>query len=170
VPHIPDFLWSFVGSLNFMRLSLKRGAHAVLSRAAYRKFGVSRSFLRDVGYHDSSPLTFSQSETLSAACLAPAYPARSQIVWEVPSSHMQRPFGLSLVSRITSYSVDISIEATVYPSLKGTGPGPYMTRGHLELAYGTTAAWCQPRTSSPGERVLTRGNDPAYRLRALEHV
>jgi hypothetical protein len=23
VPHIPDFLWSFVGSLNFMRLSLK---------------------------------------------------------------------------------------------------------------------------------------------------
>jgi hypothetical protein len=25
-PHIPDFLWSFVGSLNFMRLSLKRAA------------------------------------------------------------------------------------------------------------------------------------------------
>ena len=23
VPHTPDFLWSFVGSLNFMRLSLK---------------------------------------------------------------------------------------------------------------------------------------------------
>jgi hypothetical protein len=35
---------SFVGSLNFMRLSLKRAAHAVLSRAAYRKFGASRSF------------------------------------------------------------------------------------------------------------------------------
>jgi hypothetical protein len=36
VPHIPDFLCSL------MRLSLKRGAHAVLSRAAYRKFGASR--------------------------------------------------------------------------------------------------------------------------------
>jgi hypothetical protein len=44
VPHTPDFLWSSVGSLNFMRLSLKRGAHEVLSRAAYRKFGASRSF------------------------------------------------------------------------------------------------------------------------------
>jgi uncharacterized protein len=37
---LPDFLSSFVGSLNLMRLSLKKGAHAVLSRAAYRKFGV----------------------------------------------------------------------------------------------------------------------------------
>jgi hypothetical protein len=55
VPHTPDFLCSFVGSLNFMRLSLKRGAHAILSRAAYRKFGASRSFSRDVGYHRSSP-------------------------------------------------------------------------------------------------------------------
>jgi|SRR5580658_4802015 hypothetical protein len=45
----PDFLWSFVGSLNFMRLSLKRGPHAVLSRAAYRKFGVSRSFFARCG-------------------------------------------------------------------------------------------------------------------------
>jgi hypothetical protein len=42
--------------------------------------------------------------------------------------------GPSLVSRITSYSVDRSIEATAYPSLKGTGSSPYMTRGHLELA------------------------------------
>ena len=44
VPHTPDFLCSFVGSLDFMRLSLKKGAHAVLSRAAYRKFGVSARF------------------------------------------------------------------------------------------------------------------------------
>jgi hypothetical protein len=42
--HIPDFLWGFLGSLNFMRLSLKRAAHAGLSRAACRKFGASRSF------------------------------------------------------------------------------------------------------------------------------
>jgi hypothetical protein len=37
----PDFLWSLVGSLHFMRLSLKKGAHVVLSRAAYRKSGES---------------------------------------------------------------------------------------------------------------------------------
>src|SRR5271156_1876590 len=43
-PHIPDFLWSFVGSADLMRLSLPKGAHAGLSRAAYRKFGVSRVF------------------------------------------------------------------------------------------------------------------------------
>jgi hypothetical protein len=55
VPHTPDFLWSFVGSLNFMRLSLKKGAHAVLSRAAYRKFGASRSFFARCGIPQVSP-------------------------------------------------------------------------------------------------------------------
>ena len=54
VPHISDFLSSFVGSLNFMRLSLMKGAHAVLSRAAYTKFGDLARFSRDVGYHGSS--------------------------------------------------------------------------------------------------------------------
>jgi hypothetical protein len=55
VPHTPDFLWSFLGSLNFLRLSLKKGAHAVLSRAAYRKFGVSRSFFARCGIPRVSP-------------------------------------------------------------------------------------------------------------------
>src|SRR5258708_33267302 len=32
-----------------MRLSLKKGAHAVMSRAAYRKFGASRSFFARCG-------------------------------------------------------------------------------------------------------------------------
>jgi hypothetical protein len=40
-PTNPDFLWSLVGSLHFMRLSLKKGAHVVLSRAPYRKSGES---------------------------------------------------------------------------------------------------------------------------------
>jgi hypothetical protein len=31
-----------VGSANFMRLSLKKGAHAAMSRAAYRKFGIAQ--------------------------------------------------------------------------------------------------------------------------------
>src|SRR5277367_1403032 len=55
VPRIPDFLCSFVGSLNFMRLSLKKGAHAVLSRAEYRKFGASRSFFARCGIPRASP-------------------------------------------------------------------------------------------------------------------
>jgi hypothetical protein len=38
-PTSPDFLCTFVGSLNFLRLSLMKGAYAVLSGAAYRKFG-----------------------------------------------------------------------------------------------------------------------------------
>jgi hypothetical protein len=54
-PTSPIFLWSFVGSLNFMRLSLKRAAHAVLSRAAYRKFGASRSFFERCGIPQASP-------------------------------------------------------------------------------------------------------------------
>jgi hypothetical protein len=34
-----DFLCRFVASAHFMRLSLKKAAHAVLSSAAYRKSG-----------------------------------------------------------------------------------------------------------------------------------
>jgi hypothetical protein len=44
-----------VGSLNFMRLSLKRGAHAVFSRAAYRKFGVSACFWQIWDSEDLDP-------------------------------------------------------------------------------------------------------------------
>ena len=44
-----------MGSVNFMRLSLKRAAHADLSRAAYRKFGASRSFFARCGIPRTSP-------------------------------------------------------------------------------------------------------------------
>ena len=49
VPHIPDFLLNLMGSTNFMRLSLKKGAHAALSSTVYRKFGASRSFFARCG-------------------------------------------------------------------------------------------------------------------------
>src|ERR1700726_1966717 len=39
-PTAPNFLLRPMGSKNLMRLSLKKGAHADLSRAACRKFGV----------------------------------------------------------------------------------------------------------------------------------
>src|SRR6201986_4052712 len=52
---------------------------------------------------------------------APAYVGRKR--WAKPFDSLSS----LLVSRITWYLVDTSIEATAYPSLKGTGPGPYMT-------------------------------------------
>ena len=40
VPHVPpDFLWSLLALPNFMRLSLLKAAHAVVSGAAHRKSG-----------------------------------------------------------------------------------------------------------------------------------
>jgi hypothetical protein len=45
VPHPPDLRCGFVGSLNFLRLSLMKGAHAVFSRAAYQEIrGISLVF------------------------------------------------------------------------------------------------------------------------------
>src|ERR1700722_10501719 len=59
VSHIPDFLSNLLGSAHFMRLSLEKGARAVLSRAAYRKFGVSRSFFARCGIPQLSTRTLS---------------------------------------------------------------------------------------------------------------
>ena len=47
------------------------------------------------------------------------------------SSSTQPTFRPSLVNGIASYVVDMSVEATAHPSLKGTGPGPYLTQRHL---------------------------------------
>ena len=81
MPHIPDFLLSFVGSLNFMRLSLKRAAHAVLSRAAYRKFGVSRSFFARCGIPRLFAPDFFAVETFSAACKAATWTVFQILGW-----------------------------------------------------------------------------------------
>jgi hypothetical protein len=40
VPHPPGFLLSLLGSANFMRLSLEKGAHTVLSSVAWQESGV----------------------------------------------------------------------------------------------------------------------------------
>ena len=66
----PDFLWSLVGSLHFMRLSLKKGAHVVLSRAAYRKSGESTgapsfALFAKGGIVRSQPLTSHGKQTCS---------------------------------------------------------------------------------------------------------
>jgi hypothetical protein len=69
---------------------------------------------------------------------------------------LHRTFGPSLVSRITSYLVEIAVEETAQPSLNGTGQSPYMTQGHLESAY--DGGLVPAPDFSPGERVFqTRG-------------
>jgi hypothetical protein len=83
VPHTPDFLWSFVGSLNFMRLSLMKGAHAVLSKAAYRKFGASRSFFARCGIPQVSP---------SSLCRAPQIHTGAHVrTWRTWAENDGRP-------------------------------------------------------------------------------
>jgi hypothetical protein len=69
-PHIPDFLCSFVGSLNFMRLSLMKGAHAVLSRAAYRNSGHLDFEMWEMS--GSGPLSFSGYRHRCEKALIPA--------------------------------------------------------------------------------------------------
>jgi hypothetical protein len=45
VPHTPDFLWSSLDSVNFMRLSLKKGAHSNLSNGSVQEIrGISLVF------------------------------------------------------------------------------------------------------------------------------
>ena len=61
----PNFLLSPMGSTNFMRLSLKKGARAAISRAACRKFGVFAPTPRlsgDVAKTRSSDLLSSRSQ------------------------------------------------------------------------------------------------------------
>jgi hypothetical protein len=79
VPHIPDFPWSFVDSASFMRLSLSKGAHVDVSRAAYRKFGVSRVFCE-------------MWETRTSTC-------RLRYSHSHQSNHATRGFNLSTLQR-----------------------------------------------------------------------
>jgi hypothetical protein len=45
VPHTPDFLWNWSGFANFMRLSLKKGAHTASSGGCVQEIrGISLVF------------------------------------------------------------------------------------------------------------------------------
>jgi hypothetical protein len=57
----PDFLWGLVASANFMRLSLRKGAHAALSSAVGRKSGKAKD----------SFVVFSQGKPLLAIFIRP---------------------------------------------------------------------------------------------------
>ncbi len=49
VPHTPDFLLTWVGPMNFMRLSLKKAAHAYVLRSLLQEIRVSRLFFARYG-------------------------------------------------------------------------------------------------------------------------
>jgi hypothetical protein len=57
VPHIPDILCSFVGSLNFMRLSLREAHTLSCPELRAGNSGHLARFSRDVGYHRPFPQT-----------------------------------------------------------------------------------------------------------------
>jgi hypothetical protein len=60
VPHTPDFLWSSLDSVNFMRPSLKKGAHAILSNGTVQEIrGISLVFreMWDTTNHEPRPAT-----------------------------------------------------------------------------------------------------------------
>jgi len=85
VPHTPDFLGSFVGSLHYRRLSLKEGAHVVLARAAYRKFGASRWFFARCGIPQHFPSSCGAPTTLyGCPGFAPAFLGRKR--WAKPTT------------------------------------------------------------------------------------
>ena len=69
------------------------------------------------------------------------------------------------MSRITSYSVDMSIEATEQSSLKGTGKSPYTTQGHLQFA--SHGGWVPAPDFSPGERAFKPAETLAKLFRAF---
>ncbi len=80
VAHAPEFPVKLVGSANLMRLSLMKGAHVVLSRAAYRKFGYLALFWRDVGVDRSRTGSSQAQPALSlAAVYSHIWPKSGQI-------------------------------------------------------------------------------------------
>jgi hypothetical protein len=81
----------------------------------------------------------SQKQLISWGCHL-----RKGLVTHVPV----HSFVPSLVSRINSYSVDRSIEATAYPSLKGKGPRS------SRIGLGHKGGWVPAPDFSPGERVF----------------
>jgi hypothetical protein len=60
-PIPPDFLLALVESPNYMRLSLKKAAHAAMGGTAYRNPGLSAHFAPDVGYHCALSVIFRPS-------------------------------------------------------------------------------------------------------------
>jgi hypothetical protein len=92
VPHTPDFLWSVVGSLNFLRLSLKRTAHAVLSRAPYRKFEMWDSTTLASNLHNEAALFLRRPGFLLANGSGPEHPGLKSETWATHSRFVRAIF------------------------------------------------------------------------------
>jgi hypothetical protein len=72
VPHIPDFLWSFVGSLNFMRLSLKeRRTRSPVQSCVQEIRGISLVFGEMWDSTALTPKLFTPNQQLRSTFVSP---------------------------------------------------------------------------------------------------
>src|SRR3984957_2754658 len=117
-----------------MRLSLKKGAHAVVSRAEYRKFRVSRSFFARCGIPRTSTVMsigFGKScEEKTSLTLFPAAPLAIQIQKDQSRRsviRLNRLFQLAL-SRLCSKLFNNRLDSL--PITLGDNPRPRPSNTH----------------------------------------
>jgi hypothetical protein len=139
-----------VGSLNFMRLSLMKGAHAVLSRSAYRKFGAARSFFARCGIPQASP-----SSLLRTRQLRPGAPCSHQRTWaENDGRSPPQPYAPN--STVLSFRPQRSLMAGLRFSSQGISPPqfphPSITR-RLRLDPPAEKNSQSPATRKPAESL-----------------
>ena len=79
-PTRPDFLLSVVGLTNFMRLSLKKAAHANMGGAAYRKSGISLVF-REMWDTRTLMLLADRVESRQCSAVVPHISRKTSEIW-----------------------------------------------------------------------------------------
>jgi hypothetical protein len=89
----PDFLWNLLASANFMRLSLRKGAHAALSSAVWQEIRV-RSGRDDNSYFGKD--ASAQGKLLSRKQSQALGMTKGKGRASIESSHEQRPFFIPL--------------------------------------------------------------------------
>jgi hypothetical protein len=109
-PH-PRFPVQSVGFRKLHALSLQKGAHAVVSRAASRKFGYLARFSRDVGYREPQPRG-SQNPNTKGRC-SRHVPHRSPfaLLWQT-TTHFVKEITLPIdTRRVTLFGVCSAVES-----------------------------------------------------------
>jgi hypothetical protein len=114
VPHIPDFLWSFVGSLNFMRLSLKeRRTRGPVQSCVQEIRGISLVF-REMWDTTGLPLKPSRVPQLHTGA-----PCSHQRRPDFPLSHTSHHRGCGFLSKKAAGSLTTPPRLTGNPGYVG---------------------------------------------------
>jgi hypothetical protein len=152
-----------VGSLNFMRLSSKKGAHAILSRAAYRKFGASRSFFARCGIPQAFPSNLLRTPQLRTGALG----SRVARVSYYAGSAAQTAGTLALMGVVSAEMLnqrvsDLDDYLTVAEALATTAHAAFSQRKPHELAQrhqpqqGIRDTWAENDGRSPTTAFRSR--------------